>query len=446
MAVQFMSADAQNRLLGLAKQAVEIARDGDCSPSEALAKVASENQLNADEINRVKEAINTAAVLALRKRAAAGDGFSDDVIPLVNSEEVLGRVFKAAPAPDALALKKVAAEADVEETRSFLNAPAATFAKAASAESTSGGVLDRSQLYDRAHGQVGQIKIAAEIHREAAASHRINAERRIGDVLDIFRGTAAPAFAEVEKVASALYPEEGLGLVFDMIFKGGELDKIGHRRHTGELPKYASVNDHADIIAKIKTIRDEIGHSLLAKIAEDELRAKATVGDIALLKLGNEDAFGLGGITDAAGGLLDKTVSGAKEMSPALEAGVDSLAPAPAKHSINERLKRELANDRIRVVLAKVTNDDPVVSKYPKDKVIQAYNELTTLQPSLTNQPLALRAALRRHLVSGGDFTMQEAGQLYDFNKERDKARAMAPPKVDPSMMGPAPAPGKKSA
>jgi len=132
-------------------------------------------------------------------------------------------------------------------------------------------------------------------------------------------------------------------------------------------------------------------------------------------------------------------------MSPALEAGVDSLAPAPAKHSINERLKRELANDRIRVVLAKVTNDDPVVSKYPKDKVIQAYNELPTLPPSLSNQPLALRAALRRHLVSGGDFTMQETGQLYDFNKEREKSRAIATQKVDPSVMGPAPA-GKKSA
>jgi hypothetical protein len=443
MAVQFMSAEKQNRLLDVAKQAIELARDGGESPSSALAKVAAAEQLNADEINRVKEAINTAQVLALRKRAAAGDGASDDVIPLVNSDEVLGKVFRKSPEPNALALTKVAAEI-VEESRSFHDAPAALFAKTAEVarDSTSGDGASRERLYDRAHGQIGQLKIAAEIERETAASRRISAERRIGDLLDVFRGTSAPAFAEVEKTASALYPEEGLSLVFDMVFNGGELGKLGHKRHTGELPKYASVDDHADIIAKVKQIRDDIGHSLLAKIAEDEIRAKVDRGNIALLKLGNESAFGAMSMIDPILGVAadvgNTGLEAAKNVGEKTESGMDLITPRQGKGSTNERLKREIGNDHVRVVLNKVMNDDPVVGKYPQDHVAQAYNELTALQPALANQPLALRAALRRYLVSGGDFNMQEATQMHEFNKEGDKLKA-AKKMMDPSAMKAAP-------
>lgn len=442
MAVQFMSADAQERLLNIAKTAVEMARDGECTPSEALAKLASDNQLNSDEISRITEAMNTASVLALRKRAASGESVAtDDVVPLVNSSEVLGKVFADAPNPNALALKKVAADADVAETRSFISevGGVAGLSKAASATPAKADGLTREQLYDRAHGQIGQLKIAAETHRENAAAHRFAAERRIGDVLDVFRRTAAPSFEAVEKVASALYPGEGLGLVFDMIYRSGELDKLGHKRFTGELPKYASVTEHADIIAEVRKIRDDIGHALLAKIAEDEYSAKVDRGRITLFKLADEGP--LGEAVDTVSDIADKAVGGVGGLMPQTERSVDALSPSQPKHSINERLKSELSNDRLRVVLGNVMNDDPVISKHPQDKVIQAYNELTTLQPSLSGQPLALRAALRRYLVSGGDFTMQEASQLYDFNKEKDKLRTKQV--VEPGMMGPAPKPAK---
>jgi hypothetical protein len=370
----------------------------------------------------------------MRKRAAAGECAYDDITPLVDGDAVHKAVFKTAAAPDVVALSKVAVAIE-PETFDFNTPAQRPMQKVAAAVEKP----TAQQSSRHADVLVGRVKIAAEEKADLSAMHRIHAERKIDALVNKFGLTSAPPFDAVEKVAMSLYPEEGLKLVFDLVYKAGNLDRIGHRRHTGDLAKYASTADYADFIADVKAIRDDIGHSLLAKIAADDLYVAAQRGEIALLKLanpdkGSDDGVGFNPLSavspvlGATASLGDALVGGAKDLSATTEEAIGQFAPKHQRGSINERLKSEVNNDHIRMSMRKIMDADPVVSKYPRDKVVSAYNEIVTLQPSLATQPLALRSALRRYLVSGGDFTMQEAMQLRNFEKAPQQL-------LDPSVM-----------
>ena len=91
--------------------------------------------------------------------------------------------------------------------------------------------------------------------------------------------------------------------------------------------------------------------------------------------------------------------------------------------------------DRVRSIdaqaqLAKLLATDDVIGKgnYEPDEVYAAYDELTRFAPEIANQPLVLRAELRRYLESAGTgkgLSTFDAQQMAKALNESDKARTV---------------------
>ncbi len=72
---------------------------------------------------------------------------------------------------------------------------------------------------------------------------------------------------------------------------------------------------------------------------------------------------------------------------------------------------------RAQVDINDMMTGDPIISSYPLNDVLQAYNELTSLMPRVVEQPIILRSLLRKILttdVSVDEFT---AKQMLDIEK-----------------------------
>lgn len=427
MPLDFMTPSHQQRLMKIARLVIETARDEDMPLTDACVKHAADAQLSKDEIHRVKESINTAAVLAQRKRAKAGEGSADDTVQLVDGDAVIDRIFPSQIAKTAFAVTELP-----EETEHFDNLPAPTLKKVAAAEemvkvgaAATKPAESYGELRNRAIRHRNSLALQAEFHKEAAFAARVDAERKIEAFVDRLSQTDAPPFAEIEKTASALCPDEGLSVAFDLVFRSGRLGALGQRRHDGSLVKYASVSAYAAEIEAIRSIRDSIGTALIHGLDAERLQAQVDRGDRGLTKIATEEGSKSG--IPIVGGLVDSldsaTRSAVTGFSPkAAEKGGDEIKAVGSSvlqrpGSLDERLKREIGQDTMRASLADLQSNDPVVSKFKPDQVANAFNEIVALQPSIAQQPVALRAALRRHLVGDGDLTLQEAKQIKDFDR-----------------------------
>jgi hypothetical protein len=80
---------------------------------------------------------------------------------------------------------------------------------------------------------------------------------------------------------------------------------------------------------------------------------------------------------------------------------------------------QNLQNIRIRATLQDLIDYDPVVQSYDPEEVLSAFNELSQSNPSTLDNPVALRASLRRLLQ--GDVAMHEVSQLTKDETERKK-------------------------
>ena len=426
MTLPFMSPERQYELSKIATEVIDTVSSEFVSPTDALHKVAVDQQLNEHEIRRIAEAYNASAQLALMKRAKEDESVEpDDVIDLADGEEVVGRLFKIDGAEgdkkddvvdpgeySADALLKVAEEILPEE-RSFDEPIAFVAPMRKTASAAVGRTIERSAdeeidyLIKQAEDQICQLRSRHSVIADEAAAHKITALRGMEKLAEALRRTDAPDFCEIEKHAKSFH--EGMGVVCDMIYDGCGLAKIGHSRFTGNLPKYASVTEHADYVQDCLVVRDNLAKAA-AKYAEaDDLLTQIEKAQYRLRKLA-----------------LDPMTMLATGMNKLDETEKDVQATSMPAGKPNEMLRSQLQGDRMRVALMDLTQNDPVIKEYAKDpgKIEEAFNEILSLQPGLVDQPVALRAALRRHLTAGGDFTVQEAQQVAQFPTQQPNRSA----------------------
>lgn len=81
--------------------------------------------------------------------------------------------------------------------------------------------------------------------------------------------------------------------------------------------------------------------------------------------------------------------------------------------------EQNLQNIRVRATLQDLLDYDPVIQSYNPEEVLSAFNELSQASPAALDNPVALRASLRRLLQ--GDVAMHEVSQLTKDESERRK-------------------------
>lgn len=129
-----------------------------------------------------------------------------------------------------------------------------------------------------------------------------------------------------------------------------------------------------------------------------------------------------------------------KSLVPAVGAmtGLSSLiAPKPKPKSeiesevIDDLLdpshEAEMQRIRMQAMLTEFLADDPVISTYDTDQVIEAFNQIAQMTPRASIQPAIMRGQLRKMLQQQDAMEPFEAGQLLDVEQGLKNVAEPAP-------------------
>jgi len=421
-----MSFEDQQRLTKCAGEMIDVvASEALTTPTAALVKVAQKYGLNRNEIQRIAETYNASAQLAQFKRAKDdANAEPDDLFDLADGEaastEVLGEQPKAEgekknDVVDAEAFTKAAsaqAEATIVPESTDFNAlkTAGAYGNNYGSQRATLDVTKRAaappdvdQLERKASNLISQLKVAYEDLRDEVAAARMRVLRGVSKIAtDLSYNTAAP-WGEIEKHARSLHGD-GMDLACRFIYKAAGLADKGHSRYDGELLKYASIDAYREHVADCLGVRDNLRDLVQKQARADEMLTAIEKREYQLRTAFHEKTA-LDPMSMALGKMTDLGKVDAEVEEQSMPAGKP-----------NEELRTQLGHDRMSLMLSNM-RQDPVISEFVKrpGAIEEAFNELATLQPNLLRQPVALRAALRRHLTSGGDFTVQEAEQVAKF-------------------------------
>jgi hypothetical protein len=72
---------------------------------------------------------------------------------------------------------------------------------------------------------------------------------------------------------------------------------------------------------------------------------------------------------------------------------------------------------RVKTMLNDLMSNDEVISQYPRDQVVEAYNKLTEIAPEASSKSIIMRGLLRRALQQGEALDPHEAAQVADLER-----------------------------
>ena len=117
-----------------------------------------------------------------------------------------------------------------------------------------------------------------------------------------------------------------------------------------------------------------------------------------------------------------------KTMVPAVGAmtGLQSLVAGKPTSEIESEVISDLLDPaheadmqriKMQAMLTEFMADDPVISTYDTDEVIEAFNQISQMTPRASIQPAIMRGQLRKMLQQQDAMEPFEAGQLLDVEK-----------------------------
>jgi len=419
-----ITADTETRLIQAGKDMVRHADSG-LTPNEALEKVAIAYSFGPDFIDRVGQLYNTSCTLrqmadtkgqekrAIEHALADPGAVVEKLFAAQTSEKVAeaDNMVKASLYEDPMAvssghLTKAAFES--EQAPVYGRDPAQLLKR--SFNLLSGLDQDVRNLDTRVFG----LSERRSLMLQKAAAH--------------FRRDGAEPFGEVESRIKSAYGVVG-GAAIEVLWASMGGAKKLHKRAEAEPSRTLYVPDqtpYRELTEVIKTSNELVKarkqHEAAEAVAADTRkdifkRASRLAGgeEEGLDKeAGISTALEFKGVTE----LIDNLVDGNDAESAQNKAVTNSLDPS---HEAN------LRSIHAQSVFQNLMAGDPVIGQYDPSEVADAYNEISTLAPRISNQPAVLRGYLRRFLESspqpdGRVLDTFEAGQLADLDKKMNPA------------------------
>jgi hypothetical protein len=107
---------------------------------------------------------------------------------------------------------------------------------------------------------------------------------------------------------------------------------------------------------------------------------------------------------------LSALLSGGQPSASEIESEVISDLLDPEHEATMQRI-------RMQAMLTEFMADDPVISTYDPDQVIEAFNQVAQMTPRAAIQPAIMRGQLRKMLQQQDAMEPFEAGQLIDVER-----------------------------
>lgn len=431
-----LSHTVTDRLLNAVEKTAELVDNG-MSPNDAIVKVATTTGLRRDELPMVVRAFNTGRTS--RQRMAGADAHEKAAaFTLADIDQVCAALF---PVLTKKAAAGFANSTDVapeyyqgpQTLLRMKRAAALTTLQFPAIDQSTAATPPSDRAVRMAFTAVQQTaKRAAEESRRQVSEAQDTAAVAIADLVAYFeRGDALPLHA-VKAAAVTLHGDFAELLFAKLAVAAPTLTKLA--AHCGR--EYIKA-EHLDCtlapFPQIAAVRE----AMQAVAVKTAAFAKAAAGYQQQVEQHLRPLVGSRGCSILDGESLQKQAFGIDIPDPLKALGTYSLISRTVEPMMDKlkgpdssaRLEKTLGalNDpqheqRLRAIntqamLTELMGSDPVISQHPPQEVLRTFNEISQLTPSITDQTMLLRTAMRQKLEQGGLDTHQQ-GQLLGFDSQ----------------------------
>lgn len=429
-----------------AVEAVSTMLGEERSPNEAIIKVAGTHALTDADLEIVVRAVNTGIMSGARlagsllKEKSASIRLADiDVIRAKRDDTGLNKA--------AATLRQVAATSvsdDYDSGTSLLSRARHEQRVHTLMEKTAQAVKPEQAAkppsFVKATGNVQRSKQAADAARRGAMVAIENVMSLTNDLCEYQRRTDSLPLAVVKQAAVTLHGDFAEDLFKTVVRLSPGIDKLAN--HRGRNIDVTTVDCRAQPFPLIAQISREVKVATAAiKQAQAEaVRHRVTTeSQLSPFYGPREDRSILSGtFMDKEATGLAKEAMGLDMADPMLKAlgtysllsrtvnpMLDKMKGPDNSSRVNSTLtalndpqhEQTLRSINARSAITDLMSTDPVISQHDPRQVMQAYNELSQLTPSIADQQMLLRTVLRQQLEQGSLDTHQQ-GQLLGYDSQ----------------------------
>ncbi len=445
MSVEVPNEVEEQRLIGLTKQAVALV-DGGMSPDAAIEKVAREGKLGRGGIDLLAYAYNTGRQLGQFKSAnSILDKLAD--FPLADPEKVAKAVYPETvlPPKEAADLSVVSGEYGqvphwlYDGEQAIVKAAMIKEASCQSSPKSSAHVPEARASMKQVYGTFEFIKNAYEESRRLAANAEDTVRHHLAYLTDYFKQAECYRlpYAQVEHACQAYLPEADV--LLKMAYDRAKLGSLGRREKTAadakiqrepfdlESAPFVTIkaaieaarrcNDYRAKTATLKTAYDTAAGATIRPFVPGAPIAQAPPSRLSLLA--EKQGFLQPALAGAITGMIGRGMGEVpKTKSEMIEDALLDLEDPAHQNEIRKIKQHTLLNSLM-------TDPDDPISSHDPDKIVSAYNEISSMAPRLAEQPAALRPVLRRKLQ--GLSEPFEAKEMTDIEKGLAESKGMTP-------------------
>lgn len=408
--VEKMSELEERRIMEALRRSIKMANAG-ASPSEALAKTATEERFSPPVVQRMVEAFNVSKTLAHMKKtsgAARADSF-----PLADTEEVLAQMYPShVDTPSEKRASAIPSSYNTPETVDF-NKPAPLTVPLASlypsekvAAYARDPQMDEDKKWNRKRALEKTAAAAMTEYRGCINELTLMAD----DAGHWFKLHPGFKFAEAEKRVWAEHGQIGKSAM-DMIHNLSGLNEKRAEAPPGHQVMFDPSQEPYCLIEEVIKKGFEM-HDLATKAAElqdaaENFCKKANLPFVSSSpKAAEEPVEKSADMLSTVGtmGLLNAV--GLKQPDPEAE---KRKAVSEVMDPIHDSKVQAI---KTRAMLNDLATNDPVLSGYEPHQLTSAYNQIAELAPTVAQQPAVMRGMMRRILQQEGVVEPHEAEQL----------------------------------
>lgn len=452
--------ETERKLMTVIEKTAELVNDGN-TPNEAIVKAASEAKLRPGEISLVVHAYNTGRTG--RQRNDGADPFEKAAeFALADTAEIMEIMYPSQ-------VKTAAAthnDESVSTDYSYSPAPMLARRRVQEKQATTGIdwrsmggkpivpaaplPVDEGHRYKVASAQVDKSRKAAEECRRKQASAFDQLGRTFMDLTTYFRRTDAQPISVVKEAVMLLHGDKGEQLMDQLVHVTPGLTKLSSHTCTTNAAELDCTKAPFPAVARFMS---ELGDYAEKRAAyEQSVRDYETEAGNALNPFANPAVSS--SILGRSSDMRDKAASSFDITDPLKILGTYSLV-SRTMGPLAEKLKSP--DDSVKVhkavgqlndpdhemklreintgaMLQDLMLNDPVISGYDPSEVTGAFNDISQISPSVSDQRMLMQGLLRKRLQQGQLDTFEQ-DQLLGFE---DKLRRQFQPmsgKADGSVL-----------
>ena len=412
--MKLMSPETRREIDTAIENAIKLASSG-MHPTDAIVKVAKENNYNSDIGRLMARNFNVTKTLAhfetfktdSEKRASEFDvADAEDVAKQLDSHAKDSAV-KAASVPK------------ITSTNDYLNTGISPEEFAAKYITGSKKVASEEIdvfLFEEYLKEKTKLKEKLAMLKTKAGQAEVRAEILLSKLADYVRDVNS--FDAVEADVMDELGEKVAKHIFDSVESLVPFKELGYKRATAsaDIVKYPKVQKLA---AELVTTMEEVDHYTTGynKLAVD------SSGDITLTSdMDRSSAEGLlmgSLLKDQISPALDKFYTQTSELLKVPEKSTSAVAPEDLR--ISKDLTSEVDTARASAIISDILSNDEVLSEEDPVLVAEMAKSQLELNPALRKYPALLASSIRRAIAARGDIDVQTARQLINLNKGSDK-------------------------